>query len=85
MERKVVKEVAGVLKKLGVGEESEVVALYGLVMGLEGICVLDGTTREERMSGDLRGLQVLGEWAEGEGRGKWEALVQEFKGVIGEI
>jgi len=85
MGKKAVKDVAGVLQSLGVGDESEVVALYGLVIGLEGICVLDGTTREERMSGDLRGLDVLGKWAEGEGKERWEEAIREFKGVIGEV
>lgn len=82
----VVAETAEVLGKLGVVEgERKVLALYGLVLGLEGVTVLDGTTREERMRGDLEGLELLGKWVDGEGKGKWEGLVEDFRKVIREF
>jgi len=73
------KELAG----LGV-KDPEVVALYALVLALEGVSVLDGTTKFERMKADLEGLGVVGRWAEGEGRETWQGCLQVFKETIGE-
>lgn len=79
----IVKGLAGEVVKLGV-EDAKVVSLYALVLGLEGITVLDGTTREGRMRGDLKGLEKVGVWAEGEGRSIWDAYLESFKKLIGE-
>ena len=84
MESRVVKEVAGELEELGVGDEKAVV-LYSLVMSLEGITVLNGTTNEERMKSDLRSLGVVGGLVEGEWKEKWKGWTDEFRGLIGEL
>jgi len=78
-----VKDLAADLVNLGV-EDAGVVALYSLVVGLQGVSVLDGTTKGERMKGDLRGLEEVSRWASSEGKGKWEQRLQEFKRLIGE-
>jgi diketogulonate reductase-like aldo/keto reductase len=74
-----VKELAG---KTGVSVQ---VALYALVVGLEKVTVLDGTTNEGRMVEDLEGLERVGRWAEGEGREAWERILEGFRGAIGEL
>ncbi|MCB4800394.1 hypothetical protein LG649_16215, partial [Tamlana sp. PT2-4] len=38
------------------------VALYGLVLGLGKVSVLDGTTNAERMRDDLQGVQQILDW-----------------------
>ncbi|CZT14902.1 related to aldo-keto reductase (AKR) [Ramularia collo-cygni] len=43
---------------------SKPVALYGLVLGLGNVSVLNGTTNAERMREDLEGLQAIREWRE---------------------
>ena len=68
-------EMAGVSKEVG---------LYALVVGLEGLSVLDGTTNEERMREDLEGLSKVAVWAEGQGLKEWERILLEFKELIGE-
>jgi diketogulonate reductase-like aldo/keto reductase len=78
-----ISELAEDLSKLGVNDP-EVVALYALVIGLEGVTVLDGTTRQERMKADLVGLETVSKWAEGEGRERWQQQLNEFKQLIGE-
>lgn len=59
-------------------------AYYALVMGMEGIIVLDGTTNEAHMKEDLEGLEKVGLWAEGEGASEWAAAVAALKGSIGD-
>jgi diketogulonate reductase-like aldo/keto reductase len=71
------------LRRLGV-KDAEVVALYTLVLGLEGIAVLDGTTQSERMKADLEGLELASKWADGEGKERWLEYLNEFKQLIGE-
>lgn len=66
------------------GVEPEV-ALYALVLGLEGTSVLDGTTSLEHMRADLDGIGKVGRWAETEGKETWEKALEDFKVVIGEI
>jgi len=85
MKSRVVKEMAETLKKarIGVGDE-KAVALYALVLGLEGTSVLNGTTNEERMAGDLVALRAVGEKVEGEWKEKWEGWLEGFKELIGE-
>jgi diketogulonate reductase-like aldo/keto reductase len=78
-----ISELAEDLSKLGVNDP-EVVALYALVIGLEGVTVLDGTTKQERMKADLVGLETVSKWAEGEGRERWQQQLNEFKQLIGE-
>jgi diketogulonate reductase-like aldo/keto reductase len=74
-----VKELA---KAVGVSVQ---VALYALVVGLEKVTVLDGTTNEGRMVEDLEGLEKVGRWAEGEGSGEWERILEDFKELVGEL
>ncbi|KAF4123855.1 Aldo/keto reductase family, partial [Geosmithia morbida] len=68
----------------GAGIDSTPAAYYALVLGLEGVTVLDGTTSEDHMRDDLGGVEAVGIWAEGEGREVWEEALREFKGLIGE-
>jgi len=67
----------------GVGVEREV-ALYGLVVGLKGICVLDGTKTEEHMKGDLEGVKKIVEFAE-ENEEVWDSWVSDFRKLIGDF
>jgi diketogulonate reductase-like aldo/keto reductase len=80
----VVKEVAEALKSAGIAGE-KAVALYSLVLGLEGTSVLNGTTNAERMAGDLAGLRTVGTLIEGDWKEKWEGWLEEFKDIIGEL
>jgi diketogulonate reductase-like aldo/keto reductase len=83
MKSKVVKDMGEKLKEAGIGDEKPV-ALYSLVLGLEGTSVLNGTTNEERMAGDLAGLRTVGTMIEGVWKEKWEEWLGEFKDLIGE-
>jgi diketogulonate reductase-like aldo/keto reductase len=74
-----VKELA---KAVGVSVQ---VALYALVVGLERMTVLDGTTNEGRMVEGLEGLKRVGRWVEGEEREEWERILEDFKGLICEL
>ncbi|KAI2610972.1 Aldo/keto reductase [Hypoxylon fragiforme] len=61
------------------------VALYALVLGLEGTTVLDGTTNETHMKDDLQGIEVVNDFARSEeGRPVWSELLGQFKKLIGE-
>jgi diketogulonate reductase-like aldo/keto reductase len=83
---KPVTEMAGKLKgKRELGGDDRNLALYCLVLGLEGITVLNGTTNEERMVRDLLTLEVVGELSQGEWKEEWEGWLSDFKRVIGEI
>jgi diketogulonate reductase-like aldo/keto reductase len=84
LKSKAVKEMAETLKEAGVADE-KAVALYSLVLGLEGTSVLNGTTNEERMVGDLRGLSTVGSMIEGPWKEKWEEWLEEFKDLIGDL
>ncbi|KAH7040486.1 NADP-dependent oxidoreductase domain-containing protein [Microdochium trichocladiopsis] len=67
------------------GEVSREVAYYSLVLGLEGITILDGTTSEVHMREDLDGVDAVGRFAASEeGRVVWEECLAEFKALIGE-
>ncbi|KAK7402548.1 hypothetical protein QQX98_011719 [Neonectria punicea] len=61
-----------------------VAAYYALVLGLEGVTVLDGTTNEAHMKDDLEGVQNVGTWAEGDGAADWASALLSFKELIGE-
>lgn len=71
--------------KRELGGDDRNLALYCLVLGLEGITVLNGTTNEERMMRDLLTLEVVGELSQGEWKQEWEGWLSDFKGVIGEL
>ncbi|KAJ6789590.1 hypothetical protein PWT90_09484 [Aphanocladium album] len=73
--------VVAVAQGAGVGAVS---AYYALVMGLEGITILDGTTKEAHMKEDLEGLERVGAWAEGDGEAAWTQALGEFKKLIQE-
>ncbi|PQK17061.1 hypothetical protein BB8028_0007g02600 [Beauveria bassiana] len=73
--------VVNVLQGAGVGV---VPAYYALVMGLEGITILDGTTKEAHMKEDLEGLERVGAWADGDGEATWKKALGEFKQLIKE-
>ncbi|KAF7547919.1 hypothetical protein G7046_g8855 [Stylonectria norvegica] len=70
-----------VAEKTGV---SLVAAYYSLVLGLEGITILVGTTDESHMKDDLQGLETIGLWAEGDGAADWQSALSKFKELIGE-
>lgn len=75
----------------GVGEVARgagverAVAWYVLLGEVGGVVVLNGTTRGERMRGDVEGWGRVGEWSRGteEGRGAWERAVEGVRGLIG--
>lgn len=50
-----------IAKNVGV---TKVVALYGLVLGLGNVRVLNGTTNAERMREDLEGIEAVRKWRE---------------------
>jgi diketogulonate reductase-like aldo/keto reductase len=59
-------------------------AYYALVLGLEGVTILDGTTNQEHMEDDLAGIEAVGQWAEADGKDEWEAALRAFKALIRE-
>uniref|UniRef100_L2FQX1 Aldo/keto reductase, putative n=1 Tax=Colletotrichum fructicola (strain Nara gc5) TaxID=1213859 RepID=L2FQX1_COLFN len=73
--------VGGIAAAVGVSNE---VAMYGLVLGLGGVSVLDGTTNESRMKGDLEGVEKVTAWAAGEGSALWEQSLEAFKLILRE-
>lgn len=73
------KRVARLAESVGVSAE---VALYALVLGLaEGMSVLDGTTNAGRMEEDLKGVEMVREWAEKNGPA-WEEVLREFRMIV---
>ncbi|KAI1428834.1 NADP-dependent oxidoreductase domain-containing protein [Xylaria sp. FL1777] len=61
------------------------VALYALVLGLEGTTILDGTQSEAHMAEDLKVSEIVDGFAQSEhGRASWVAYLDEFKAMIGE-
>jgi len=60
-------------------------ALYLLVLGLERLVVLNGTTREETMRADLQAVKRFQLWLDKVGEGIiWEKILADFKILIGE-
>lgn len=59
-----------------------VVAYYCLVLGLENVTILDGTTNEDHMKTDLEGIEKVGLWAEGEGAADWAKALEAFRKLI---
>ncbi|EXL50258.1 hypothetical protein FOCG_10275 [Fusarium oxysporum f. sp. radicis-lycopersici 26381] len=76
------KPVKMVAEKAGI---SEVAAYYSLVLGLEGVTVLDGTTTENHMKDDLEGIEKVATWAETDGTAEWNSALKQFKQSIGEV
>lgn len=61
------------------------VALYALVLGLDGTTILDGTKSETHMAEDLKVTEIVNEFAQSEdGQATWAACLDEFKELIGE-
>jgi diketogulonate reductase-like aldo/keto reductase len=83
MRSEVVKEISEALKGKGV-EDEKAVAVYMLVLGLEGTSVLNGTTNKGRMRNDLEGLETVGQLIEGEWKERWDGWLVAFKQLIGE-
>lgn len=83
LQSKVVNEMGAILREASVADAKDI-ALYSLVLGLEGTSVLNGTTKEEHMAGDLKGLETMGTMIEGPWKEKWEEWLLEFKNLIGE-
>ncbi|KAJ4131176.1 hypothetical protein NW768_006718 [Fusarium equiseti] len=75
------KPVKLVAEKAGV---EPVAAYYALVLGLDGVTVLDGTTTESHMKDDLEGVEKIALWAEESGADEWTAALTEFKQSIGD-
>ncbi|CAH0001586.1 unnamed protein product [Clonostachys byssicola] len=73
--------VLDVAQLAGVDRE---VAYYALVLGLEGLIILNGTTNESHMGSDLAGIDKVGTWAENDGADDWAAALKSFKGLIGQ-
>ncbi|GAB1740764.1 hypothetical protein NU219Hw_g5848t1 [Hortaea werneckii] len=57
------------------------VALYGLVLGLGKVSVLDGTTNAERMLEDLAGVQKMSEWQSAHAS-EWSQLKGAFDTLL---
>ena len=74
--------VAAVAQKAGV---DAVAAYYSLVLGLESLTILDGTTDPAHMASDLEGIEKVGLWAEGDGAADWDQALSTFKAMIGDI
>lgn len=60
------------------------VALYSLVLALGGTSILDGTTNESHMVDDLKGIEIVNDYAQSaDGQNFWPALLAVFKQWIG--
>lgn len=76
------KPVVALTKEIGVGREQ---ALYLLVLGLERLVVLNGTTREGTMRADLEAEKRFQQWLEEDKGGiVWGKILADFKILIGE-
>ena len=56
-------------------------ALYCLVLGLENVTVLNGTTKERHMLDDLAALKTVREWVE-QYPTSWKSSMDRFKSII---
>lgn len=82
---RVVLSVARSLQKTIKREEDLIfVSLYALVLGLEGITILNGTTKPERMSHDLELLGLIERLKVEEWKEQWPIWLDEFKTLIGQ-
>lgn len=60
-------------------------ALYGLILGIGNIAVLNGTTAESRMASDREGLAKLEQWKiEKDNGATWRTALEAFGRLIGE-
>ncbi|KAK5123783.1 hypothetical protein LTR85_002419 [Meristemomyces frigidus] len=71
--------VAFVAQNAGVSMQ---VALYGLVLGLGKVSILDGTTNAGRMVEDLEGVKLIQAWRETEPK-NWAKAQQAFEAALG--
>ncbi|KAF8864301.1 putative aldo-keto reductase [Acephala macrosclerotiorum] len=82
---KPVMEMAEKLRgKREVDGDDRALALYSLVLGLEGVSILNGTTNQERMMRDLLTLEAVGQLVQEEWKELWDGWLRDFKAVIGE-
>lgn len=72
--------VSQLAEKLAV---SPAVAVYCLILGLENIVMLDGTTAEERMKEDLAGIQTASTWVRANTE-RWDGILGDFKTLVGD-
>lgn len=75
-------QVQTVAQSVGVSRH---VAYLSLVLGLEGITVLDGTTAEDHMRANLEGIEKVGIWAESTGAQEWNSCLNGFKSLIHDV
>ncbi|CAJ2511560.1 Uu.00g071850.m01.CDS01 [Anthostomella pinea] len=62
------------------------IALYALVLGLQGTAILSGTTDWKHMNDDLKVTEVVDVFSRSEsGRKTWSDCLSEFKKMIGEV
>lgn len=60
-------------------------ALYGLILGIGNIALLNGTTAESRMASDREGLAKLEQWKVEKGNAAtWRTAMEAFGRLIGE-
>ncbi|ERF74712.1 hypothetical protein EPUS_00842 [Endocarpon pusillum Z07020] len=69
--------VLRIAQELAIQKEA---ALYCLVLGLDGVVVLNGTTKAERMRADVDAINKWRSWwTEGENEQIWENILADFK------
>lgn len=74
--------VIALAEKLGTERDE---AYFALVLGLGGMTILTGSRTPETMRRDLKGVETVAIWAQGEGREEWDRLVDEFRRVVGDL
>ncbi|KAL5340656.1 NADP-dependent oxidoreductase domain-containing protein [Aspergillus crustosus] len=62
---------------------SSATALYGLILGLGQITILNGTTRKEHMETDLKALKSLQRFANHNPDG-WQGILEDFQQLVGD-
>lgn len=70
--------VGVVAETLGV---SRPVAMYGLVLGLGNVSILNGTTNTQRMTDDLEGLKTIKAWSQAD-PDKWAEVQKAFNAML---
>lgn len=74
--------VLTIATKLAIEKEA---ALYCLVLGLDNVVVLNGTTNAQRMRTDIDAINKLCTWsAETENKQVWGNALADFKNLIGD-
>lgn len=74
-------EVQQLTKQLNISPEA---ALYCLVLGLDGVVILNGTTKSANMRADWEAVQLVKDYAEANPEA-WKELVLAFKQRIGQV